>query len=63
MTDPRRYRRGKPGGLYVEKATGHLVVASQFIEQGVAIWVVDPMLSDPIVVSSDDFAEQYAMPV
>lgn len=63
MSDPNRYRRGKPGGMYVEKATGYLVIASQIVVDGVAMWVVDPLIAEARVISSDEFAAEFSMPV
>lgn len=60
--DALRERRGKQGGMYVEVATGDPVIATQYIEDGVALWVVNPITAEPFTVSSDDFAAQYATP-
>lgn len=62
MSDPIRYRRGKPGGEYVEKSTMTPVIAWQFVEAGIAFWIVDDLVGDVRIVSSDAFAEQYATP-
>lgn len=63
MNPARRFRRGKQSGMYLDKETREPVVASQFIEQGVAMWIVDDLVGGVGLMSSDTFAARYSMPV
>ena len=63
MGDPRRYRRGKTSGMYLDKETRDPVVATQFVEHGVAMWIVDDLVGGVGLMSSDTFAARYSMPV
>ncbi|QYC54346.1 hypothetical protein SEA_PICKLES13_10 [Microbacterium phage Pickles13] len=63
MSDPKRYRRGKTSGMYLDKETREPVVASQFVEQGVAMWIVDDLVGGAALMGSDTFAARYSMPV
>lgn len=62
MSDPYRMRRGKSLGVYVEKSTGAMFVAQQIVVDGVACWQIDDLIERHEIISSDDFAEQFATP-
>lgn len=62
MADAKRHRRGKTMGTYLAKATLLPVLAAQFVEQGVAMWIVDDLAGHVALMSSDTFAANYSMP-